>query len=249
MRLDQDAAGGQVGAGDKFDQLIESCLGALDQVQQRIAQFAHVVGRDAGRHADGDAAGTVGQQVGKTGRQELGLRLLAIVCDAEIHRVLVNALQQGLGDFGQAGLSVAHGRRPVAVHVAEVALPFDQGIARRELLRQAHQRVVDCGIAVGVVLANDVADDASAFLEPGLGIQLQLAHGVEEPPVDRLETVAYVGQRARHDGRQGIGKVALAEGIGQRGLANLTGRGGFAHRSPRVKLSCLLPDIVAIPDI
>ena len=249
MRLDQDAASGKVGAGNEINQFVESHLGVLDQVPQCVAQFAHVVGRDAGRHADGDANGAVGQQVGKTSRQELRLRLLTVVCVAEIHRVLVDAVQQGLGDVGQTRLGVAHGRRPVAIHVAEVALPFNQGIARRELLRQAHQRVVDRGVAVGVVLADDVADDAGTFLEPGLGIELQLAHGVEEPPVDRLEAVTHVGQRTRHDGRERIGEVARTESIGQGGLSNFAGRDSFAHRSPRVRQWLSLPDIVAIPHI
>ena len=68
LGLNQDAAGGKIGPGNKVDQFVEGRLGALDQVPQRIAQFTHIMGRDAGRHADGDADGAVGQQIGKTSR-------------------------------------------------------------------------------------------------------------------------------------------------------------------------------------
>ena len=65
--------------------------------------------------------------------------------------------------FASRHLGVAHRRRVVAVDRAEVALPVDQRVAQREVLRHAHERVVDRGVAVRVVLAHHVADDARAL--------------------------------------------------------------------------------------
>ena len=62
--------------------------------------------------------------------------------------------------LGQARLGVAHRRRRIAVHRAEIALPVDQRQAHREVLRHAHQRVVDRLVAVRVVFTHHVADDA-----------------------------------------------------------------------------------------
>ena len=73
-----------------------------------------------------------------------------------------------------------------------------------------------------VELAHDVADDPGAFLEPRVRIEPQLAHREEEPPVDRLEPIAYVGQGPGGYGREGIGQISLAQRLGQRDLA---GRG------------------------
>ena len=63
-----------------------------------------------------------------------------------------------------AHFGVAHRRRRIAVDRAEIALAVDQQVAHRERLRHAHDRVVDRGIAVRVILADHVADHARALL-------------------------------------------------------------------------------------
>ena len=188
----------------------------LDQVQQRDAQLIHVVRRDVGRHADRDARRAVGQQVRKGRRQDLGLLLLAVIGGLEVDGVFAQPLQQRLRHIGQAAFGVAHGGGVIAVHIAEIALPVDQRIADREILRQAHQRVIDRLVAVGVELADHVADHARRLLEARIGVKLQLPHGVEQPPVHGLEPVARVRQRPVHDGREGVLQVAFAERAAQR---------------------------------
>ena len=205
-RLDQDAAGREVRALHQVDQGVDAGVGRLDQVQQRIAELAGIVRRDRAGHADGDAGGAVGQKVGEAAGQHDRLLGRAVVVGAEVDGVLVDAGQQRLGDLGEPRLGVAHGGRVIAVDVAEVALPLDQRIAGGEFLGEAHQRVVDRLVAVRVVLADHVADHARALLEGAVGIEPQLAHGVEQPAMHRLQAVAHVGQRARHDGRQRIGR-------------------------------------------
>ena len=165
-----------------------------------VAKLADVMGRDAGRHADGDPGGPVGQQVGKAGRQYRRFGFLAVVGIAEIDGVLVDAFQQRPGDLGQPRFRITHGRRVIAIDVAEITLPFDQRITLGEFLGHPHHGVVNGDVSVGVVFTDDVADNPGAFLEPGLGVQLQHAHGVKQPPVHRLQTVADIGQRTRNDG-------------------------------------------------
>ena len=116
-------------------------------------------------------------------------------------------------DRGQAALGVAHGGGVIAVDIAEIALAVDQRVALGEVLRQAHQRVVDRDVAVRVELADHVADHARALLEAAGGIEPELQHGVEDAPLHRLQPVAHVGQRARRDGRERVGQVALAERV------------------------------------
>ena len=139
-----------------------------------------------------------------------------------------------LRDLGQPRLGVAHGGGIIAVDIAEIALPVDQRIALREILRQPHQRVIDRLVAVRMKLADDVADHARAFLERRAGIEPQLLHRVEQPPVHRLEPVARIRQRAVHDGGERIGEIALLQRIPQRDVLDVAGRRGnqlFAHAS------------------
>ena len=112
-----------------------------------------------------------------------------------------------LGGAGQARLGVAHGRRRIAVHRAEIALPRDQRQAHGEVLRHAHHGVVDRGVAVRVILAHHVADDARGLAEGPRRIVAAFLHGVEDAPLHRLQPVARIGQRARHDHAHGVIEV------------------------------------------
>ena len=178
--------------------------------------------RNAGRHADRDARRAVGEQVREGGGQHHRLLFLAVVGLAEIHRVLVDAVEQRRRDGGHARFGVPHRRRVIAVDIAEIALAVDQRIALREALREPHQGVVDRLVAMRVVLTDDVAHDARAFLEARAGVELELAHGVNHAPVHGLEAVAHVGQRPVHDGGKGVSQVALFKRILQ--LDGLHGR-------------------------
>ena len=208
----------------------------LDQVERGVAELGGVVRRDRGRHADGDAGGAVGEQVGEGAGQDDRLVVLVVVGGAEIDGVLVDPLQQERGDLGQARLGVAVGGGVVAVDRAEIALAVDQLIALREILGEAHHGVVDRLVAVGVELADHLADDGGAFLVGVGGIELEQPHRMQDAPLHRLQPVARVGQRAVHDRRQGIGEVALLQRRLQAdvldALAVRRGRGMFAHCSP-----------------
>src|SRR3546814_9627007 len=67
---------------------------------------------------------------------DLRLRGGLVVVVLKIDGVLVDVLQQGVaGGTRQPRLGVAHGRRRIAVHGAEVALAVDQRQAHGEVLR------------------------------------------------------------------------------------------------------------------
>jgi hypothetical protein len=125
----------------------------------------------------------------------------------EVDRVAIEVGEQLGGDRGEARLGVAHLRRRVAVDRAEVALPGDKRVAQRERLREAHQRVVDGGVAVGMELAHHLADDARGLLEAGVRADAELRHPEEHAALHGLEAVADVGQRARDDHRHRVVEV------------------------------------------
>ena len=131
--LDEDAAGGKVGPRHQVDELVDGRLfRKLEQVEQRVAQLARVVRRDAGRHPDRDPRGAVGEQVGEAGRQDHRFPVLAVIGLAEVDGVLVDPVEQRPGDHRQPRLGVTHGGGVVAVDVAEVAVAVDERIALGE---------------------------------------------------------------------------------------------------------------------
>ncbi len=165
------------------------------------------MGRNIGGHAHGDARRTVEQQVGQPRRQQVRLLECVVEVGRELDGVLVEVFQQFQGDGRQPGLSVAHGRRAVAVDAAEVALTVDQGVTHGELLRQPHHRVVDRAVAVGVILAQHLADETRAFAVRLVGPQPHVVHGIENAPVDGLQAVTCVGQRPGNDDAHGVVQV------------------------------------------
>ncbi len=230
-RLDQHPAGREIRAGDVGAECLDGAGRLVDQMQQCRAQLARIVRRDAGRHADGDARGAIGQQVREAGGQDDRLAVLAVIGLAEIDRVLVDAVEHRLRHRRQPALGVAHRRGVIAVDIAEIALAVDQRVALREILGEPDQRVIDRELAMRMELADHVADDAGAFLVARGGIEAQLLHRVQDAAMDRLQPVAHIGQRARHDRRQRIGQIALAERLGEIDLADLAGRSGHGHKS------------------
>ena len=203
----------------------------VDQLQQRRAQFAGIVRRDAGRHADGDAGGAVGEQVRKPRRQNDRLVVLAVIGRAEIDGALVDAVEHRLRHRRQPALGVAHRRGVIAVDIAEIPLTVDQRVALRKILGEADQRVIDRQLAMRVELADYVADDASAFLVARGRVEAQLLHRMQNPAMDRLQPIAHIGQRARHDRRQRIGQITLAERVGEVDVADLAGQIRHGHAS------------------
>ena len=196
---EDDAAGREIRPGNDLHQRLQVDRRVVDQGDGAVDHFAEIVRRNVGRHADGDAARAVDQQVREARRQDLRLALGAVVVVLEIDRVLVDVVEQLVRDLRQARLGVAHRRRRIVVDRAEIALAVDERHAHRPVLRHAHQRVVDRGVAVRMVLAHHVADDARRLHMLAVPVVAALVHRVEDAAVHRLQPVAHVRQRAADD--------------------------------------------------
>ena len=226
---ENDAAGREVGPGNDAHQFIDAEIGIFDQRDAGIDHLAEIVRRDVGRHADRDAAGAVHQQIGEAGRQHHRLLLVAVVVRLEIDGILVDILEQLHRRPAETAFGVTHGRRRIAVDRAEIALPVDQRQAHGEILRHAHQRVVDRLVAVRMIFAHHVADDARRLHVLLVGRMPVLVHRKEDAPMHRLETVAHVRQRPRHDHAHGVIEVAALHLLGDGDRANV-GRAGVFRR-------------------
>ncbi len=200
---------GKSGPGTMLHQLGDRDRGVVDQRHAGVDDLDQVVRRDVGRHADGDARRAVDQQVRHARGQHRRLGLGPVVVRHEVDGFLVDVGQQLAGDARHADFGVTHGGRRIAVHRAEVALPVDQQVAHRERLRHAHDGVVDGRVAVRVVLADDVADDAGRLLVGLVPLVAELAHGVQHAAMDRLQAVADVRQGAAHDHAHRVIEVGL----------------------------------------
>src|SRR5688572_9994232 len=69
-----------------------------------------------------------------------------------------------------------------------------------------HQRLVSRGVAVRVVFAEDLADEAGAL---GKALGVRVADGIQDASLHRLQPIGDLGQRARLDGRDRVAEVGL----------------------------------------
>ena len=175
-----------------------------------LIDFVEVVRRDVGRHADRDAGRAVDQQVRHPRRHDRGFEFLLVVVGLEVDGFLVDVGHQLVGDARHARLGVSHRRGVVAVDRTEVALAVDQQVAQRERLRHAHQRVVHRGVAVRVVLTDDVTDDTRRLVVRLVAVRAELVHREQHAAVHRLQAVADVRERAPHDHAHRVIEVAAA---------------------------------------
>src|SRR5262245_19961950 len=204
------SAGRKVRAGNDFQDFLKRGFRLLDQRDGGVDDFAQIVRRYVGGHADGDAAGAVDQKVrnarGQNGRFFFGF----VEVGNEVDGFFLDVGEEFFGNPGQAGFGVTHRRGHVAVDRAEVALAVHQRIAHVEVLRHSDQGVIHRGVAVRMVFAEDFADDLGAFAVGARRGQAEFVHAEKDAAMHGFEAVAHIGQRAPDDHGHGIVEIRLA---------------------------------------
>ena len=140
----EDQAGGrEVGAGNKFRQVVRRGVRVVQRIQARLHDLAQVVRRHAGAHADGDALAAIAEEVREFARHDDRLAVLLIVVGPEIDGVLLDILHHLHGERRHAAFRIPLCGGRIAVDAAEVALGIDQWVAEAEILRHANERRID----------------------------------------------------------------------------------------------------------
>ena len=171
-----NAAGGEVRSRTQFQQFVNRNAGIVNELDKAVADFAQIVRRNAGCHADGDAVCAVDQQVGELGRQYRRFHSATVVRGHEVDRAEVDVFQHQLGEAGHARFCVSHSGRRKPGDRAEVPLFVYQNVAHHPFLSHTNQRWVNDGFAVGVIVARRIARDFSAFDSAGAGGQIEVVH-------------------------------------------------------------------------
>ena len=202
-----DTRGWKVGSLHEFQNFRQLRRGIIHQRDRGIDNLSQVVRRNLGSHTNGDAIGSIHQQVRITRRQHRGLRFGAVVVGIKIDRFFIEILQQRGRNARQTSFGISIRRRRVAIHRAKVSLPIHQRRAHGKRLRQPHQRIIDSQIPVRMVLAHHFADDAGALARGASGSQPHLLHRVQNAAMHRLQSVANVRQSTADNHRQRIVEI------------------------------------------
>jgi hypothetical protein len=141
----------------------------LDEGDGGVDDLAEVVRRDVGRHADGDAARSVDEQLRELRREDRRLDLGVVVVRDEVDGLLVDVGEQLDRDARQAALGVTHGGGESPSTAAVVALAVDERVPQAEVLGHADERVVHGESPCGWYLPSTSPTTRAHFLCAPLG--------------------------------------------------------------------------------
>ena len=154
---------------------------------------------DISRHTYGDTRGAVHQKIREAAGEHGRLLQGFVVVFHIINRIFFQIGQHFHGKLGHTRLGITHSRRAVAVDRTEVTLTVYQRIADIEILRQAHHRIINGWVAVRMVFRQHVTDDMGRFFMCFIWKHTRFVHRKQNTAMDRLQTVAHIGQRAAGD--------------------------------------------------
>ena len=164
----------------------------VDDLDDSGNNLPEVVGRNIGRHTDGNAGGSVYQQIRKSGGKDHRLLLGIIKVWNKIYRILVQVSDHLHGYPAQPGLGISHGCRAVAVHGTKVSMAVHQRVAHVPVLGHIDQGSVDRAVTMGMIFTHRITDDTRALSVRLVGTVVQLCHGEKDPSLNRLHSVSDV---------------------------------------------------------
>ena len=98
---------------DELHHVFDGRVRVVDQMQSGVANFAQIVGWDAGGHTNRNTLAAVDQQVREFCWQYRWFFFGAVEVVVEVDGVLVNTVDKSHGQTRQPALGVAHGCRRV----------------------------------------------------------------------------------------------------------------------------------------
>ena len=206
-----DAACREVGAGDDLEQFGHRRARFVDELDERPADLAEIMRRDARRHAHGDAAGPVDHQVREAARQHHRLGVALVVGRDEVDRVEFEVVEHHRRDRREPGLRVPHGGGGQAGNRAKVALLVDEHMPHVPFLGHADERRIDHALTVRMIVAAGVARDFGTLHAGRARREIQVVHGNQNPPLGGFQAVADIGQGSRNDHAHRVGQIAVLE--------------------------------------
>ena len=186
-------ARGKVGGREDGKEFLDRNGRVVEVGGDRPARLPEVVGEHVRRHADGNPARAVHEEVRDLRREHERLLEGLVEVGGKRHRLLLQVLQELLGGTGEPDLGVSHRSGRITVDGAEVPLAIDEGSPVGEVLGHLHEGVIDGCVPVGVILAHHFPDNTGRLLVGLVARIAHLPHGEEGTSVDGLEAVARIG--------------------------------------------------------
>ena len=181
-----DAPGGKVRALDVQHQFGNGNGGLVNLGANPVDDFAQIVRRHVGGHADGDARAAIDQEIGKRGREDRWLGHSFVVIGNEIDRVAIHVGHERGAEVGETSLGITHGGGRIIFNGAEITFALHETFTHGPWLRHVNQRGINDRFTMGMIVTAGVTTDLGAFVRLASWKQGQLVHRVQNPALRRL---------------------------------------------------------------
>ena len=161
--------------------------------------------RYAGRHTYRDPFRAVYQKIRHPHGKDQWLFFRLVEIGAKINDILVQVTKTYfLGKFRQPCLRISHGRSPVSLDGAEIAMAVHKSLSFLKVLSHDHQSLIDRAVPVRMVFSHRIAYDTGTFPVGPVVTDPQFIHVVQSAALYRFESVSYVRQRPGDNDTHGV---------------------------------------------
>ena len=167
------------------------------------------MGRNIRRHSDSNTAGTVDQKIGEAGRKHTGLFAGFIKVRIPVNRFLINIAKHLIRNFGKARFRVSIGSGRISINRTKVSVSIHQHIPHGKILCKTDHRIIDGGISVRMVVAQDIANAGSRFFKRFIRCQTAFIHRIKDSAVHGLQAVTHIRKSTGYNNRHCIVDIAL----------------------------------------
>ena len=188
---------------------------SLADQRNRIANLAQVVRRQIGGKADCDPRRAVDEHIGESSRQHGGLFQRVVKVVLPVDRIHVDVAQQLLAQRRQPDLGIAHRSWRVAIDRAKITLPVNQYLAHRKVLSHAGERIIHRLVAVWMVFAQHLTDDARALAMRRGRIEVHFTHSIGDAAMNGFEPIPYISDRPVQQRIVRVLTIHIAQLLGQ----------------------------------
>ncbi|CDE30354.1 val start codon [Ruminococcus sp. CAG:403] len=173
-----NTASREVRALNPLHHFIKRTVRILNQQVQTVNDFAQIVRRNVCCHTNGNAHGTVDQQVWIPGRQNRRFLQTVVIVGDKRNGILIDVRQHFGCNFGHSGFGITVSSRRVAVYGTKVTLSVHQHVPHGEGLRQTNQRIVYGSVTMRVIASEHGTDSIRTLVVCFIRCQALFIHGI-----------------------------------------------------------------------
>src|SRR5437868_10643616 len=152
-----------------------------------------------GGHTYRDTTAAVHQQLWNSCRQHRWFTQTVIEVELKIDRVFFDVFHHGFRELLHTDLRITHCSWWIPTLATKISLAIYKAIAHIPCLGHTNDRVINRRISMRMVSAHHITHNTGRFFIRLVTVIAHFIHTKQAAPVNRLQTIAYIGQCTTDD--------------------------------------------------